>query len=411
MKSAIDQFVDNNKILKKTEGESFILSNLWNDDTFEIKLPKSTNFSLLKDVILPKELVAILHKEKNELEFIYVPLKKEESFLTRSTNFYHKGILFETRFDEPSEVLKIFADGFRETGPATESDYRNLRYFRDFYHQEKLPDSAKRFFKDKTPISFYVKGDFAKINNDIIVLSKHINVYLKYFDRDSPTILLIEDDKVTTDYKRPCLSTDNPFPDQVVMSELDPVILDLFHISSRTSNARLKYLFYYQILEYLAYYFINKDLKTRLNNILRNPDLISKSSLYSRQIIEELKESFKANDDKVRLEKTIITYCSAEEIKNELKCNINSFVKSIEFDGGFTLEPILNNENELDNPSNDLIKKVVDRLDKLRNVMVHIREYRENKAILPTRSNNRKLLPYLYLIRRVAEIVSFKYEI
>lgn len=410
MKSAFDQFLENNKVSKKTVAENYELSNLWCDDSFICKLPKTTNFSIVQNILLPKELLSIYHRDRSEIEFIFNILDPDENFLKRTTKFFHKGYPFDTRYDQPSEALKLLATGFRETGPATESDYRNLRYFRDYYKKDNLPESRKEFFKNKTPISFFVKGDFSKINNDFIGLSKHMNIYSRYYDRKTPFIIILEDEKSTIESKVPCLSENEGFPEQVIMNELDQVIVDLFQVASITTNIRLRFLFYYQILEYLAYYFTNNDLKTKLNNILKNPDLISKSSLYSRQIIEELKESFKTNDDKVRLERLIVNYCSIPDIKNEMICNISSFTQNTDFDGGFILESIIKDEKELENPPNDLMKKLVDRLDKLRNVLVHIREYRENKAILPTRTNNHKLLPFLYLIRRVAEVVAIKNE-
>ena len=66
------------------------------------------------------------------------------------------------------------------------------------------------------------------------------------------------------------------------------------------------------------------------------------------------------------------------------------------------------NKKDLDNKSTELIRSIVDRVDRIRNVLVHIRESRENKVILPTVKNNRNLTPYLYLIRRLAEYIAIR---
>jgi len=42
--------------------------------------------------------------------------------------------------------------------------------------------------------------------------------------------------------------------------------------------------------------------------------------------------------------------------------------------------------------------------------MVHVRESRENKVILPTRHNTDLLIPYMFLIRRIAEVVAYSHE-
>lgn len=49
-------------------------------------------------------------------------------------------------------------------------------------------------------------------------------------------------------------------------------------------------------------------------------------------------------------------------------------------------------------------------LETMRNVLVHARESRENVVIKPTSKNSELLRPYLYLIRRLAEVVIIKYE-
>ena len=68
-------------------------------------------------------------------------------------------------------------------------------------------------------------------------------------------------------------------------------------------------------------------------------------------------------------------------------------------------------KKEKDRLKQELINSIADRIERIRNVLVHIRESRENKVIFPTRNNNRKLLPYLYLVRRMSEIIAMKYNL
>ena len=68
-------------------------------------------------------------------------------------------------------------------------------------------------------------------------------------------------------------------------------------------------------------------------------------------------------------------------------------------------------KKERDRVKSQLITSIADRIERIRNVLVHIRESRENKVILPTRTNNRKLIPYMYLVRRIAETVAMRYQI
>jgi len=411
MKSAFDKFLENNKsIKKKVESEYYELSELWSDKTFVVRLNKSTNFGLLQNIVLPKELSAIYHSDTNKLEFIFSLLDKTEIYIERKTSYYFNGVEFKSEFAKPSDALELLSKGFQEVDNNTNTNYRNLRYFRDYFKQEHISERGKLFFKDKLPYSFYLTGDFNAIDKDFVSLSKNLNVYSNYYDRKSPKILVHEEESNIEKFEVPCFSKTESFPESIVIKTIDPIIVDLFHVASETPNIRLKYLFYYQILEYCAYYYLNEDLRRKLNNILKNPNLIGNSSNYTRLIIEEFKNNFKSNDDKQRLEKVVCDFCSYNEIKQEIKSNPNSFIKDINFEGGFKLESILKDESEIESPSKDIMKKIIDRIDNIRNVMVHIRESRENKVILPTQKNSNQLNSYTFLLRRIAEIIAFKHE-
>lgn len=86
------------------------------------------------------------------------------------------------------------------------------------------------------------------------------------------------------------------------------------------------------------------------------------------------------------------------------------FTETLEFDGGLNIKPILKEGSDLDNPPRDIIDSIIKRVSNIRNALVHMRESRENKVILPSKKNNHLLLPYLYLIRRLSENVAIKYD-
>src|SRR5690606_36653027 len=110
-----------------------------------------------------------------------------------------------------------------------------------------------------------------------------------------------------------------------------------------------------------------------------------------------------------KLTKLISDYITVEDIQEEIKCNIKYFTKDVEFDGKFKLPALVNDDKifdkiktesketkdkkkEKDRLRQDLINQIADRIEKIRNVLVHIRESRENKVIFPTRKDNRKVL-------------------
>lgn len=391
-----------------TETEHININGLWNDSSLMCRFSKEEDLSLFDSIILPEEFSAIIHKNDNCIEFIFGPLHSEDDIINRKFEFNYNNENFKLSFENPTPVLETIAKSFRPNEESTETRYRNLRPFRDFYREDKSPGMEK-FFKDKVPISFFVKGNIEKIDN-YPEFAKHLNFYMRFYHRRSPGILIFNEKQDKEDFNEYCHTTENGFPEHINSVQIEPVILDLFHIASETPNIRMKYIFYYQVLEYCSYYFLNEDLKRKLNNVVKNPDIINNSNYYSKVLVEEFKNYFKANDDRQKLEKLINSYVNYSDIEKEIIANHKYFSTDLEFEGGFKISALIKGEEEAKNPHKDILKSIVDRVDKIRNVLVHIRESRENKVILPTRKNNHLLIPYLFLVRRIAEIIAIKYE-
>jgi len=428
MNKSLETFKKTNssiEILEETEHIN--INNLWSDNSFMCRFDKDSDFSSLEDIELPCELNAIFHKNEQKLEFIFAPLSNDQHYLNRKTTFYYKGIELKTEFGQPSEALKLLSMGFRKIDTPNDSSYRNLEIFCDYYRLDDQNEPMKKYFEDKIPYSFYVQGDFKKTKNEFVQICKHLNVYLKYFDRKSPIIAIVNNDAKSDSYKIPCYTNDNSYPEQISANVIDPVAIDLLQVAQETGNSRLKYLFYFQVLEYFAYYYLDEELKRKLSNILKSPDLLHNSGSYTKTIIEELKDYSNNTSDKQKLTRLLNDYLTVDDILNELKCNIKNFSNDLEFDGNFKIPAILQDEKSLEKlffegketkekkkerlkAKSDLISNIADRIDNIRNVLVHIRESRENKVILPTRNNNRKLIPYIFLIRRIAETIAIKYE-
>lgn len=428
MNESLKKFKNINSSLEIIEETEHINTKLlWNDKSFMCRFNKDSSFESLEDIFLPLELSALYHQKEQKLEFIFSPLSDDHHFLARTTTFFYKGIEIKTEFAEPSEALKTIALGFRRLDTPDESRYRNLEIFNDLYQVDSQNERIKSYFKDKKPYSFYVQGDFKSIENDFVSVAKHLNIYLRFFDRKAPIIDILNQESSTEKYNLPCYTNGNGFPEQISANLIDPIAIDLLQVAQESGNSRLKYLFYYQVLEYFAYYYLDEELKRKLSNILKSPDLLHNSTSYTRTIIEDLKDYTNNTTDKQKLTKLISDYITINDVDSEIQTNIKNFCQDLEFDGGFKLPSLITDENafknlfindkgsaktkkEKDKKRLDLITAIADRIDKIRNVLVHIRESRENKVILPTRTNNKKLIPYLYLTRRIAETIAIKYE-
>lgn len=413
MSEHLELLKTNNPTIEFVEEENFVnITKMWNDETFSCRFGKNEDFSDFGKIFFPIELSAMYHIETKKLEVIFAPLISDNSIIQRKFNFFYNGIEFQATFENPTNIFQTIAKGFQETDTdnSSDTDFRNLRKFRDYYNQETLPSYIKDFFDNKTPINFFISGDFDSISNDFVSLAKHLNFYMSYYHRETPNLVIFEQDLEEKTYETPCYTTNGNFPEIINFSKIDPILLDLFQISRKTSNVRLKFIFYFQVLEYCAYYHLNDDLKKRLTNIIKRPDLLNNTNNYSKLIIEEFKDHFKQNDDSAKLEKLINDFCTWNDVKLEIEANKDYFANDLVFEGGLKIQALINANENLENEPKGIMKSVKSNIEKIRNVLVHLRESRENKVILPTPNNNNLLIPYLHLVQRIAEKIAIHHE-
>lgn len=405
----LEEFIKNNKSVSLQEqGDKIIISNAWEDNSFDLVMPK-TDIILLDDVVLYKEFAALFFKSTKTFEFIYGIVDKNNDVIGRNFKFTFKGNQYRAEYNTPTKVFEAIAKSFAQKTNESVSDYRNLKNFKPYYDY-LVTNKDKKISERIEPINFFIQGDSltSLSTSELISLFKHVNFYMNYYDRNTPYIVILDEDKTYTNdaHNNPKLA----FPEEINACPIDNTLLDLFQTAKTSNSVRLKYLFYYQVLEYCSYYYLKDDLKHKLKKIVKQPDLLSNSDKYVQKLIDEIKDSIKNDKDEVLLERVITSYCDYTEIKSELVANGEFFTKELQFDGGFVLKKLFNNVEEINNPQPDIMKTIKERIDKLRNVMVHVRESRENKVILPTRHNIDLLTPYMFLIRRIAEVVAFSHE-
>ncbi len=403
-KSAYSTFLENNKYINiQCADKRITANNCWGKNTFSFVFPSKRSMAFLKDVVLPKELFAIYHKDKEMFEFIFTPTLEK---YTLAFEYIYDSRPYKLFYDKPT---KEFAELMKyiDFNQEEELDDRTMGLIRyNMYY--KSPILEERFY----PTNFFIKGDFNNQNySDILVFFKHVNFILSFYDRTSPNIIINDNsDTQIGDINVPCKSCGESFPSIINTHKFDTTLLELMDAAKNTNNIRLKFIFYFQVLEYCSYYYIENNLKRRITNITKSPDILN-SEKYSQSIIEIYSEYFKQNKDDKRMERLILDLCTFEDIKNELLVNNKYFIEDICFEGGLKIKGIFNNIQEIENtPPKDILSTIRRNLETIRNVLVHARESRENVVIKPSPKNSELLRPYLYLIRRIAETVIIKYE-
>lgn len=409
MSKVLAELIKNNPNIKYSLNEDiYKIENVWNDESIAFEFKKNNRISFLTDLVFPEQLYGFYNSNINEIEFIYGLIKKNSKLLDREFEFIYRNSSFKCYYKSISNELKTLATNFVENDIESFTDYRNLRLIRDVLTK----DIFMKAFKDYKIVSFFISGEFDKIDFDFVGLSKSLNFYMTYFDRDSPKIIIYEKINSIENYGSGCLfSLFDSFPKKINSVNIDATLLDTFMVANLTDNVRLKFIFYFQILEYSSYYYLDSKIQNRITQTFRNPEIYNKPEEFSKVIIEEMKDHFSQKDDSIKLEKTITENVFIEDIKNEIEANKEFFASDLEFEGGLKVNRILKDSSiSLDTLKPDDMVLIKKNIEKIRNVLVHLRESRENKVILPSKSNDQKLLPYLYILRRIAEKVAINFK-
>ena len=289
----LENFKKNNPYSKvEIETKHIKISKPWDDDTFIILLDKSEDISSLSDIKLIDYLVAIYHINESKLEFIFAPIETDTPILDRKFDFNYQGKTYNCYFDKSSKSLELLAKGFQQTKTSTKTNYRELRLYNDFYTLEEQPDFIKEFFENCEAYSFYISGDFKSLENDFTYFLRLLNFYMEYFDRECPKIILHRKETLKDEYNIPCLSENDGFPKSINAHNIELTVLETIDVANKTDDIRLQFIFYFQVLEYCTYYFLDTTIKKELNQILKKPDINSKSKEYTKSIIDKLQDNY-----------------------------------------------------------------------------------------------------------------------
>lgn len=412
----VAQFKHNNSHCQyAVEDELFIIECPWGADDSRLAFP-ITDHELIRDlnnVILNPQFDAIFHIDTNEIEFIYGYNDPEEEpfklHADRSFEIVLDGTKYTCRFDGPTDRLMNIARGFRRLpSESGEVVVPQLLAFRDAQKLDKLPKRGQEYFEGRVARNFFVKPDkpFAEI--DIELIARHINFASSYYDRRAPNITIRKNDgDVEKERKKQLQLIEREFPESLTMPILDDFMLQLIEVARQTSP-RFAFVYYYQVIEYAGFYFLDSKAKRDLRQLLRDPSLINCAEDKVEQLFVFLADL--SHGDDVKMKKVIEEYCDPKIIWRDVINDKEFFTSSIAFDGGFELASLIAEDTSEQTWCTMWMPKLYDHLTKIRNCLVHARERRQSNVILPSRSNTRKIEAYVHVIARVAEQIALNRE-
>jgi hypothetical protein len=268
--------------------------------------------------------------------------------------------------------------------------------------QDKFSPKFRGYFGTQRALSFFVDNVESYEEEQAIALAKHLNFYMNYFDRGSPQIDILSVPPAAQ-AARTTPTKAGIVPPVINAVDLDPFLLDL-NLAANVGEARLRFLYYYQILEYAAFYWVEESVKAAVCKVLQAPDLQSNIEQYFPKLIEALVPTRQSDEHKIR--RVIEARVEAGEIWNEISSNLDYFCSKHSFEGGFCVEPLVSADTSREAFAKLWAPKLFDMIRAIRNSLVHARESRTEAVIMPTAANSRLLRPWIPVVRRMAELVT-----
>jgi hypothetical protein len=150
----------------------------------------------------------------------------------------------------------------------------------------------------------------------------------------------------------------------------------------------LKYLYNYMILEYAAYYFIEKDTAKKIKKILQQPSVCSKPDIAMTRILGLVsREKDEKGNEPERLADLVLERVEAERVWEAIAPNAEQFCKEMEFDGGFKLAALLKKGDGFAEFKKGGWARMPHQLRHLRNALVHSRETHGGGILKPSKGN------------------------
>lgn len=409
VKKELESFLKQNSYsqVEKQKGHYFVI-NPWNDESIQLYIPDSPQkirkplIDALNNLILPPRFTALYHVDLKLMEFIYTVVAEDDPTISREFEFTLDGESYTCSFGNASGRLILLSSCFLRTDKITRTEYRNLLEFRGYLQQKSEPYSKADIYEGLKPTSFYIKGFDEYKEDSIIEISKHINFFMHYYNRDTPHIVIHAPETATELVEKPVGLIEGTFPPNISARRQDPFLLDLVLAAVRVET-RLQFIYYYQILEYAAFYYIPSEVKRNLMKILATPDILSNPDKYISRILETTEST--RQDDESKINKTIRDACCLDIIWKELQQNKSYFSEEQSFDGGFTQGPLISENTTFEEFCGTCYPKIPDSLRHIRNALVHGREKRAGYVISPTERNNLLLKPWRDIVRRMTEQV------
>ena len=401
LRAKLQEFLSRNPEAEVRAGEHDpLVSQPWGEVAIEIPLRSDDEelFEALNAVRLPPRFTAIWHEDSRDFEVIFTVLRSDDRILERQFDFRYRGSCYRCGFGPSSPRLRAIARKARPSGSVSRSNFRNLQPLYRFEHYlEEHPDAD--YIKNGKPTSFWIRGIGCYDDDRIGDLVRNLNFHMSYFDRDSPTIVIHEELVSPHNVGDQDRSDINCFPDSLSGHDIDQHLLVLW-ASAQEGDLFLRFIQYYQILEYAGFYHVKEEVRREVERAIAAPDAGSRPDKVAQQLLDAIAADRRPDEAKIN---AVIEECvDAREMWDVLGGSLSAFAEDVKLDGGFVLPALVSASTNYDDFIQSWNRQFPAALHRVRNALVHARESRQSTTIAPTTANFARLSPWLLPLSQTA---------
>jgi len=391
---------------KKNKEKRIIIQSPWGDKSLMFFLPKKIDSiaNILNSVYLPEQFTAIYHKDSEDLEIIYTAYKRSDELKEIEQREFHfsfnsKDYLCE--FSRSSDRLLKLAEMHRPVAES-QTEYRNLRSFLMYtiIKQESEGADSSLFSSIGEPISFWIRN--VEWNEDkVLQLVLHLNLYMHYFDTESPLILLHSPKTDIEECNPPVRFRVGNFPKKISARNIDTHLLHYWDASLEGDSSR-RFSYSYRIIEYIAFSHLEAETRSNIRKTLAAPNALDNLEEAIDDIVNIL-GTVKQNFERNKIESFLVERIDSSILWKEISKNEDVFKREVKLDGNFTLRALLKpgwNEQIFEGNG---IPHFASIIREIRNGLSHGKEQNRLSVITPTQVNFQHLEPWAMLIKVVAQ--------
>ena len=154
------------------------------------------------------------------------------------------------------------------------------------------------------------------------------------------------------------------------------------------------------MIEYSGFYFLTEKSEKSIETILKAPETAAFPNK-AWQRIQDILAGEKIEDG-AKLVAVVKQCIDVDSIWRDIEANRACFERTLIFDGGFEVPPVIASSTDLASFRTSGLEKLVNTFRHLRNALVHAREKRMTNVISASRRNHSLLRPYIKPLSSIA---------